>query len=159
LLSYLQANITNQPIYFLSTRNEAFPYADYHSNFNAVSRFSSFWMLGSLVKEPQFVKHTDAKRRLEGKNFLAEMIAADLNTKKPTYVIVDVEQVKRNFYTVAMTGLFKYKRTVLDFDYVAYFSENKDFAQAWHPYHYVTTLYREQIFPYAAVYQRQSSKG
>ncbi|MES2218901.1 MAG: hypothetical protein V4501_10885 [Pseudomonadota bacterium] len=155
LVNFLQKNAVNQSVYFFATCNVAFPYEDYYKNIKPVSRFSFFWMLGALVKEPYYFKDADPKRRLAGKNFLIDMVAEDLNTQKPTYVFVDVMQRKINLLLTNQVSLWKYDSKPIKFNYLTYFSENPNFVQAWKPYHYVTTIQHERLNePYFDVYKR-----
>jgi hypothetical protein len=154
LINFMQGNTVGQTVYFLSTSNDVFPNVEYYANGIPVSRFSSFWMLGALVKESHYVKNSDPVTRTEGKFLLAQMIADDLNIKKPEYVFVDVKKIKNNLYFVDTTDALTFTVTPINFNYITYFSEYKNFAQAWKPYHYVTTLLYENR-KYVDVYKRK----
>jgi hypothetical protein len=108
-----------------------------------------------LVKQAHYDKNSDPVLNTKGKYFLAQMLADDLNSKKPAYVFVDVKKVKFDLYTVDEISPAKYKYTPIDFNYISYFSANKNFAHAWNSYRYVTTLPMDKTENYVAVYKRE----
>jgi hypothetical protein len=156
LINFMQSHTVDEPVYFISTGNDAFPNVAYYGSGIPVSRFSSLWMLGSLVKEAHYVKDSDPVTRSEAKYFLAQMIADDLNSKKPNYVFVDVKKVKDNMYFIENVSGINFRETPFNFNYITYFSENRNFAAAWKPYRYVTTLHYRQTKKYVDVYKRES---
>ena len=153
--NFLQKHAANKPVYFISTRNEAYPYVYNYPNIHSSSRFSGLWMLGSLVKEAHYIKNSDPVRRLAAKNFLADMIAEDLNSQKPAFVFVDNEPIKLNLFYYDEISFKHYKATNIDFNYITYFSSNQNFFQAWQSYRYVATLFKDNA-PYVAVYERKA---
>jgi hypothetical protein len=103
------------------------------------SRFSCFWLVPGLYAPgyPTDTQHLFIRDR--DRNFLINMVAEDINEKKPDYIFVDIKKHKMEFWTYTADDKDENKN-YFDFDYLAAFSENSQFKAAFQPYHYVRTL-------------------
>ncbi|HSW93463.1 MAG TPA: hypothetical protein VLJ15_03815 [Gammaproteobacteria bacterium] len=128
LVAFLKNNAANRSVYFIgASPGEIFP-AINNANVQYASRFLHlFWMPG-IIKNHLVQGDTnpsrDNKRVL---NLLTDMLAEDIRTKKPEFILVDIKDLKP-FYEW------------IHFDYLSYLSNNPDFKDAFKPYHYFTTL-------------------
>lgn len=82
-----------------------------------------WWMKGLHQLESQGPLSAEIK---EDKNFLINAIAEDLNTYKPTLVIINTHDAKMTHGE--------------DFTFGSYFSQNKNFFEAWQHYQYFATI-------------------
>ena len=133
----------HQSVYFFTTKiGDVFPILQYAADTSSASRFSSFWMLGGLVKSSYLSPNeVDVSQKLKDKNFLIDMIVEDLNLNKPKFVFIDDRKTKNLFFYGREGKNFLFPQIeYLTFDYLPYFSTNKNFKTAWKNYHYFTTI-------------------
>jgi hypothetical protein len=160
LISYMKTHMQHQSIYlFSSNDNFTFPIIDY-ANVTFASRFPFLWMVPAFVKKNYLLSDSLSKQRInEDKDFLINAIAEDLFTKKPDYVLVDIKQNKHDF-SIQHQINHKISFTRLNIEYLDYFSTNKNFQQAWRPYHYVNTIMagpkNNELYKYE-IYKRQEN--
>jgi hypothetical protein len=124
LVDYMSEHMRGQSVYFLTTSiKNALPASDY-SHSVLEGRFAHLPMLPGILN--QLKVHPDDKSLIADEDFFMQMIADDLNIKKPAYVFIDSR---------------KYKGFINQpFNYLSYLSKSRAFQAAWQPYHYVTTV-------------------
>ena len=148
LISYMKQHMQHRSIYFFSTGvRYIFPLIDY-AQVDFVSRFPSLWMMPGLIKQKGLTQR-DAlfQQYSKDKKSLVDMISEDLNRKKPEFIFIETS--KNKCYMLDSSQ---------DFEYLQYFSDNKNFQQAWKAYHYLNTFSGSSIYGFAdyqfAIYQR-----
>lgn len=140
LITYIKVNANHQSVYFFTTDIKyVFPVLQYAGDVRSSSRFSHFFGLGGMIKQPYMSVRQDRKQRESDNQFLIEMVAEDLREKKPQYVFVDMSRNKLGF-AVFHNIKGEIKKESIPFDYLNNFSRNEHFKDAWKHYHYVTTL-------------------
>ena len=150
---HLEKYIASRSVYVFATEyilatDSAFSFSIGLKEMNVknVSRFPFFWMIPGLIKQNYlFLDAAHQEQNIKDKNFLIGMIAEDLNITKPHIVLIDTNDQKHRLQNI-------------NFNYLAYFSHNAAFREAWTKYHYVTQLeyhgYLRTIYRFA-VYQRE----
>jgi hypothetical protein len=128
-ISFLHENADNKSIYIVAaTSVYEYPAVDY-AGAVPVSRFGFMgWVPGVLGSDNPLAPTI--------KNYFVDLIATDLNEKKPSIVFVDTRQKK--------PYLEKYPK----FDYISYFSKNDHFREAWKSYRYTTHLSVKNIYEF-----------
>lgn len=140
LITFMHSEAKHQPVYFFApTTIYTFPSIDY-AEVELGSRFPFLWMVAGLVNQPTFKGEKGAKQQ-QDKITLVNMIAEDLNQNKPKLVLVDIRDKKPYLLKP-------------HFDYLAYFSDNPNFRQAWKNYQYLTRLKEPALYE-LAVYKRK----
>lgn len=95
----------------------------YMANKEFAGRFPFFWWLRGLIKlEKKSPEYALPAFIQQDKNYLIEAIANDLNDYRPDLIVIHENDEK-----IAVGD---------NFSYIAYFSENKQFQEAWKHYSY-----------------------
>lgn len=165
LVSFLKKYAPNKNVYFFTTDLTVHNPALYYSNHTqSHSRFSFFLGLGGLVKASHLWTNASMKAIIENdQSRLINMVVDDLTSQKPYLIFVDHTQYKRGF-TLYNIHNGRVEPHNIPFDYIVYFSQQKNFRQVWQHYHYLTTirsqngLYRQLRFEYQ-VYERNEGDG
>jgi hypothetical protein len=153
LVTFFDQHAAHQSVYLFSTDIAfAFPLLDYTKGTTSASRFSGFWILLALIKQPYSpMTQVLSQQIMTTKNLLIDMVAEDLNLNKPKLVLVDTIEQKRGLFFDTPQG-----KQYFPFDYLTYFKQNQHFNQAWTNYHYLTTIYGDWHDPvYAWAYKLQ----
>ncbi|CDZ77779.1 hypothetical protein BN59_02069 [Legionella massiliensis] len=149
----LLLNKTNNAVYALTTAAPFFP-ASYYIPIKVSTRFSSFWMLPSMVKWSYMAKTgISQEQRERDVKFLGDMVAQDLRTIKPGLVFVDVSPKKWLFQWIQKVGFLQYRYKYLPFNYLDFFSQNQQFNREWKNYYYYKTADIDGTL--YAIYQRK----
>lgn len=136
LITDMRSFAKHQKVYFLTTTpSMEFPAVDYAESIPASRCASHIWIAGII--KPTNNKSLENQRNKD-KNYFVDMIADELNTNKPKFVFVD-------------TNPHKFYLDNIDFNYLAYFSQNQHFKQAWKAYApfkiiELNPMYRFQVY-------------
>jgi hypothetical protein len=103
------------------------------------SRFSCSWLVPGLYAPGYPTDQKHLLLRDTDRNFLINMVAEDINEKKPEYIFVDIKKHKMEFWTYFEDSA-EQNRDYFDFDYLNEFSKNKQFNQAFKSYHFLRVL-------------------
>jgi len=128
LIAFLKEYGEHHSVYFIgASSREIFP-AINDANVQYASRFLHlFWMPGIVKNQIKYLNSPFYQNYKRDENFLTKMLAEDINTKKPDYILVDNKDLKP-FYAL------------IHFKYLPYLGQNADFKAAFKPYHYFTTI-------------------
>lgn len=133
LIRFLKAHAENKSILFFSSNIQGYPLIDYVKNVSYASRYSFYVWLPGLVLHPEKMSAADKDYYLAG-------VAAELNIYQPDFVFVDIKKYKPNL-------------GVVPFEFIPFFSQDKNFLLAWKSYHYLTTIESLPLFKFE-VYER-----
>jgi hypothetical protein len=138
---FIQQHASNKSVYFFSsTMIYTFPYIHYGNNTVYAPRFSYFFGLPGTIKHIYLNKYQgNNSRSIQDANFIITMVTEDLVNTQPDFIFVDTSQYKSNFWVEEIKSYGKIL-TFIPFDYISYFSKNKNFAHEWEKYHYFTSL-------------------
>ena len=121
-------------MYFFTTEIEhVFPIVSY-THATSSSRFSHFWMLAGMIKKAQLTG-----KMSPDKDFLIELLSADIQKEAPRLIFVDSSRKKHKFLFYVIQE-FQPLKSYFEFDYLKYFSSNQTFRKAWGSYRYLTTI-------------------
>lgn len=144
-MDFLSQYPKTKSVYFFATDIQmAAQTLSYFPSMKFASRFSFFWMLPGMIKQPFLLKNHPYLE--QDKNFLIKMIAEDLIRNKPGLIFIDKKQQKNQLYLVNLSHYCSVNVKPISFDYLSYFSQNKLFQTAWKPYHYIMTIKKEGLF-------------
>jgi hypothetical protein len=140
IIAFLRDFAAEKPVAFFSSQSfYAYPNIDY-AHATPSLRFQFLGWVPSLLKQKNQLNPVQYAQSQSDKDFLIGMLAEDLNSNKPVYILVDANNNKENI-------------TAKNFDYVSYLSENSKFRQAWQSYRYFTTLVDPSMYK-LIVYKR-----
>lgn len=124
LVKYIQQHPEEHKIYCFSsyTTGFCFPLV-YMTQHEFSGRFPFFWWVRGLIKLEQNSPQGLPDSLQKEKNFFLDAIADDLNHYQPNLITINVGKD-----TLVLTD---------HFDYIAYFSQNEAFRNAWKQYHFV----------------------
>ncbi len=158
LIDFLDHQGKQKSIYFLTPMMEyIYPVINYSNN-QVASKFEFPLGLSGIMK--QYNLPFDPFRspyQEEDENFLIDMIADDLNQKKPDLIFIDAKnQKKLTTIPCKKDSVWRKQNGVLQerlksFDYIYCFSKNARFKSAWTNYRYMTTV--KQTNPKSFQYQ------
>ncbi len=162
LIEFIDQHGQYQSLYFLSNQIvTAYPVVDYTHDFRVVSRFSFLMGLQGMVK--QYDMPFDRLRspyQTKDKDFLIDMIADDIEQKKPDLIFVDVGENSKQFAELFYIKNDTWQIKSLPFNYLDAFAHNAHFRAAWAHYRYMTTVQQDDFSqPYTyrfEVYQRKT---
>lgn len=155
LIHFFNTQKKHSSLLVLSIKNSiATPLVDY-VDINIKGRIDCIWMVNILVE----LLHKYGERYTlqyiqnnQDNYFFVNIIADDLNTKAPDFVLVDVSN-----QNVFWHNKLEY------FDFIKYFVANQKFAKAWQNYAYLTAIESKSFNSFThynfklAVYQRKNS--
>lgn len=106
----------------------------HYADVNLGSRFAGFWMLPGILQREQETLTPPLQVMLKkSQRFLHAAVVVDFKRYRPKLVFVDVAKRKDYFPAV-------------DFNYIAYFSQDAQFKAIWRHYKYVTTIANFAIY-------------
>lgn len=124
LIAFIKKHAENQPIYLITATVAVNFSAVTYANAKYASRFLHLFWMPAIIKQ-----RIDGPTKTTEDSF-TNMMAEDISTKKPKLIFVDVKDIKAHC-------------SYYHFDYLPYFLENANFAAAWRPYHYYTTIEKD----------------
>jgi hypothetical protein len=128
LIAFMHDNALHKPVYFFtSSAPYTFPLIDYAGSLPATRVAFLGWVPGMVRQENLPMTDKKLQEHLSDKAFLIKMLSEDITTKKPQLIFVDIKDHKDYMED------FK-------FDYLRYFSADKNFQTAWKNYRYLTTI-------------------
>lgn len=128
LIAFMHENALHKPVYFFtSSAPYTFPLIDYAGSLPATRVAFLGWVPGMVRQEQLPMTHKKLQEHLSDKTFLIKMLAEDITTKKPKLIFVDVKDSKDYMED-------------LKFNYLSYFSPDKNFQTAWKNYQYLITI-------------------
>lgn len=134
LIHFLKTNAHNQSVYFLSGAIDLqFPAVEY-AQAKSVSRFLFLFWLPAYLLTPR-VDADKANQILKIHHMFVDLLAEDIDNKKPVWVLVDSSNVIRT------PGYIYQKVSILRI-----LLESKKFEGAWKNYKYVETLNFEPYY-------------
>jgi hypothetical protein len=139
--TFLRLHAWHKPVYYLAnSATDTLPIITAAEALPATRMEDAGWIPAFLQREQQ-----QQPSSLADKNFLINIIAADITEYKPDYILVD----RGNDSTHVLT---------MQFDYVTYLSSNPAFREALKNYHFFTTLQKPTIYRFD-VYQRTNTQS
>lgn len=110
-----------------------FPLA-YHSHVveNNIGRFPFFWWILGMMKWDKMPKNEIPKQILQQKQFIFNQFVADIKRYKPTLIVLQTHD--------------QTSEIAKDFDYIHYFSTDKDFRDEWKNYHFLKEIAFYKIY-------------
>lgn len=145
LISFMQTNAAQKPVYFFSTSlGYEFPAVDY-ANAIPASQYPLFVWLPGLIKQLNGHINSGLQTQLiKDKEYYIASVAQELKNNKPWYVFVDVQKNKPY-----LNGYI--------FDYLTTFSEYPEFKKVWASYRYVETIEQASHYKFQVYQLVQSS--
>ncbi len=136
VIAFIQHEAVHVSVYIFTMEvSYAFPIISYGHETTSASRFSHFFGLGGMIKKHQL----DSGDSL----FLTNMVAEDIETKKPDFVLVDNRKATRGELSMIngrITG------EPISFSYLDYFNKNLSFNKVWKHYAFIKKINHFDIY-------------